>query len=350
METKSAGKPVSSPKGSTTSSPTKEKGPPGEKAGEEKKMMMEDGDYNKDEKTVEEKEEIVPDEQGATGGWGGWLSTTLSSAKEKSTEMFQYLKQDLSEFGETVQEAGRDLKDKLKLEDTAKTAVNTVGEKMNTILEQVSSIFGVAPEDDEDTTMIVTKDGPLVLSRIQARIHSIAMNEEIFLKDPDVLELYEIWLANFDLEEKQDEMADLLSNNPHLQLHYSQLVPDKVSHLVFWHRFYFQVHLIATEEETMAYQEALESKKTAKRAGEPGRDSESPTDSQNGTDIVNISEEDQRRLLAEYEEEIKKLDISGGSSSGNHSRRSSDNQMSSSSSSSFAFVTHDPVTDDVKVE
>jgi hypothetical protein len=50
--------------------------------------------------------------------------------------------------------------------------------------------------------------------------------------------------------------------------------------------------------------------------------------------MVEISEEDQKRLLAEYEEELKK-----GDESGKHSRRSSGTQLSSSSSGSFAFVT-----------
>jgi hypothetical protein len=49
--------------------------------------------------------------------------------------------------------------------------------------------------------------------------------------------------------------------------------------------------------------------------------------------MVEISEEDQKRLLAEYEDELKRGDES------EHSRRSSGTQMSSSSSGSFAFVT-----------
>lgn len=48
--------------------------------------------------------------------------------------------------------------------------------------------------------------------------------------------------------------------------------------------------------------------------------------------LVDISEEDQKRLLAEYEEEMK-------NGSAQHSRRSSGTQLSSSSSGSFAMVT-----------
>jgi hypothetical protein len=83
------------------------------------------------------------------------------------------------------------------------------------------------------------------------------MDENVFLKDSDNLEEYEVWMSTFDLLDKNDEIADLLTNNPHLQLQYSQLVPEKVSHLVFWHRFYFQVYLISSEEESRAREEAL---------------------------------------------------------------------------------------------
>ncbi len=58
----------------------------------------------------------------------------------------------------------------------------------------------------------------------------------MFLSDPEDLDAYEKWMAHFDLEFKSDEIAELLTANPHLQLNYSQLVPDKVSHLVFWVR------------------------------------------------------------------------------------------------------------------
>lgn len=52
--------------------------------------------------------------------------------------------------------------------------------------------------------------------------------------------------------------------------------------------------------------------------------------------LVDLSEEDQKRLLAEYEEEMK-------NSSAQHSRRSSGTHLSSSSSGSFAMVTVSPI-------
>lgn len=76
----------------------------------------------------------------------------------------------------------------------------------------------------------------------------MALDDAVFLNDPEDMEAYETWLARFDLEHKNSEIAQFLTANPHLQLHYSQLVPDKVSHLVFWHRYYYGINLILDEE------------------------------------------------------------------------------------------------------
>jgi len=125
-----------------------------------------------EDQTLQHEEEAVhsqKDEEGEAVGWSTWFTSTVSSAKEKSSEMFQYLKQDLSEFGGTVQEAGKDLKDKLNLEDTAKSAVTHMGNTVNVLLEQVSTIFGVGPDDD-DEAICIGKSGSIVMDRVQVRI------------------------------------------------------------------------------------------------------------------------------------------------------------------------------------
>jgi len=280
------------------------------------------------------------EEAAGTSSWGGWFSSTLSSAKEKSTEMYQYIKQDLTEFGESVQEVSRDLKDKLKLEDTVRSATCTVGDTMNTIFDQVSTIFGVGPDDD-DETILVGDANSMNNRRVQNKIYALALEEHVFLEDPSNMEDYESWAASFDLNEKSVELADLLTTNPHLQLQYTQLVPDKVSHLLFWHRFYYQVYLILKAENQFELTSGKKSEKLEQNEDALGRESPDDKNDQSlGADIVEISEEDQKRLLTEYEEEMKK----------GHSRGSSGTHLSSSSSGSFAFVSHDLLTDEVKVD
>jgi hypothetical protein len=291
-------------------------------------------------KPEEEKQEEIG--EGAAGGWGGWLSSTLVSAKEKSSEMFNYLKQDLSEFTETVQEAGREIKDKLKLEDTMKTAVTAVGTKANVVLEQMSTIFGIGP-DDEDEELVMGR--PTARTRVRAKIYTMSYDESLFLEDPQDIDDYERWMSHFDLEEENEETVNLLAHNSNLQEQYTKLVPSKVSHLVFWHRFYYLVHLMLEAEKKSAAMSTTNNQPVASSAPSETDVNIQPDALGGDSGLVEISEEDQKRLLAEYEEEMKKCD----EDSGRNSRRSS-GPLSSSSSSSFAFVTHDASTDEVRVD
>ena len=73
-------------------------------------------------------------------------------------------------------------------------------------------------------------------------------DESLFLEDPKDIDDYEKWMSTFDLEEENEETVNLLAHNSHLQEMYTKLVPSKVSHLVFWHRFFYLVHLMLEAE------------------------------------------------------------------------------------------------------
>jgi len=215
----------------------------------------------------------------------------------------------------------------------------------------MSTIFGVGPEDD-DEEVIVGNSGRLVCDRVQAKIYSLALDEEIFLKKPEGA-AYKEFSKNFHIEKKEDEITELFACNPHLQLQYSQLVSDKIDHLQFWCNYYFHVKQILDEE---AKHNAADVQTANGTNSQPSSAASSKRSSEKTSPLieigaggeqgmVEISEEDQKRLLAEYEEELKKSEASG-----KHSRQSSETQMSSSSSGSFAFVTRDPDTNEPKVD
>lgn len=262
-ETKDTSELSGSPKTSPTKSSSIKSSPASVSLVKDEEEVIETP-HTEDGSTEDDDEEISLG--AAVAGFSSWFTSTMSTAKEKSSEMFQYLKQDFSEFSDTVSEASKDLKDKLKLEDTAKSAVQTISTKANIVLDQMSTIFGVGPDDEDEEAIVMRSGEPVVVDRVkvlklhckrklavrtihnhmcldlQAKIYSLAVEDECFLKDPDDIKAYENWLLTFDLEKKNIEMADLLTANPHLQLAYGKLVPDKVSHLVFWHRFYYRVH------------------------------------------------------------------------------------------------------------
>ncbi|ODM91661.1 BSD domain-containing protein 1 [Orchesella cincta] len=239
----------------------------------------------------------------AVAGISSWFSSTFSTAKEKSSEMYEYLKEDFSELSHSVSEASKDLKDKLHIDDqTFKSAVDSVTSTASLVLDQMSTIFGVGPDDDDEA---ITVGGA---ASGGAKIYSLATKEEVFLKDPEDIKSYEAWLLTFDLDQKKCEMDDLLSANPHLHLHHSHLVPEKVSHLVFWHRFYYRVHEIQVAE--------LENKELRKKHEAKARKkSGGVEDDDNEKDEIFIDADDD-----------------------------------SSSLGSFAVVTHDAATKELKID
>lgn len=161
-----SGSPKASPtKGSSVkSSPAKVSLMKAKEEDDEEELVIETP-HTENESTEEDDEEISLG--AAVAGFSSWFSSTISTAKEKSSEMFQYLKQDFSEFSDTVSEASKDLKEKLKLEDTAKSAVQTMTTQANIVLDQMSTIFGVGPDDEDEETIVMRAGGPVVVDRVK---------------------------------------------------------------------------------------------------------------------------------------------------------------------------------------
>ncbi|NXT11519.1 BSDC1 protein, partial [Prunella fulvescens] len=67
-------------------------------------------------------------------------------------------------------------------------------------------------------------------------------------------ELLEAWLAQFSLEEKKGEIAELLASSPSIRALHSKMVPVAVSHLEFWQRYFYKLHRLEQDE---ARREAL---------------------------------------------------------------------------------------------
>ena len=57
---------------------------------------------------------------------------------------------------------------------------------------------------------------------------------------------WETWSC--DLDKRQGEISDLMVNNASVREHYKSMVPDQVSHKLFWKRYFFKVHLIELQE------------------------------------------------------------------------------------------------------
>jgi hypothetical protein len=72
---------------------------------------------------------------------------------------------------------------------------------------------------------------------------ALSSDPDTFLEDPDPLDdLTNDWNTwSCDLDKRQGEISDLMVSNVHVRKNYSGLVPDKVSHKVFWRRYFYKV-------------------------------------------------------------------------------------------------------------
>lgn len=290
----------------------------------------------------EEEEEEVAEEAGSSGGgWGSWtsgwidtgsasalLGKALSSvnaavevAKTKSTEAYGFVSKDLEEvssqainvFGSTA----TNIKQTLEVIDE-KTDVLT-DKAVDSVKKSVSSFWryasGYAQQmfDEEDleseALLVQSEDGgaPIVLDRLQAQLLALASDPDTFLQDPDPLDdLANDWNSwSCDLEKRQGEISDLMVNSIHMRKNYSSLVPDKVSHKVFWNRYFYKVHLIELQERKRQLLKA--------RAEYHASDKNDVLNAWDDEDErKEIPDEVQDRLLTDYERELiaKKLEKS----------------------------------------
>ncbi|XP_062365052.1 BSD domain-containing protein 1 isoform X5 [Cinclus cinclus] len=89
----------------------------------------------------------------------------------------------------------------------------------------------------------------------KARLYSLQSDPATYCNEPDgPAELLEAWLAQFNLEEKKGEIAELLATSPSIRALYTKMVPVAVSHLEFWQRYFYKLHRLEQDE---ARREAL---------------------------------------------------------------------------------------------
>lgn len=279
--------------------------------------------------SVASEEAQVEDEASGLDWWGGGLSswvnpktlekamTSVSSvtssavqaAKVRSSEVYGFVAKDLSEVSATASSAVGSTASTLKksLEEFDEKTDVFADKAVDSVKKSVSSFWNYASgyanqmfvqDDLEAEAILVRGDNPVLLDRLQAQLHALASDPNTFESDPDPKDKsqWDEWTC--DLDKRQGEISDLMVNNPDIRQHYTAMVPEKVSHKIFWRRYFFKVHLIELQE---AKRQALK-----KRAEQAQRESESGINWDDVDDLVQteISDEVQDQLLADYEKEI----------------------------------------------
>ncbi|XP_071448817.1 BSD domain-containing protein 1-like [Hetaerina americana] len=257
------------------------------------------------------------------GSGGGWWGSWYTAAKNKSAEVLEFVRRDLDEISSAVSIEASNvvsstasvIKDKLNLEDSDSTA-STVKRSISSFLGQVSTVLNPVPEDEDEEAMVIQGSEPIVIDRVQARLFTLTADPATFLVDPIEAREYEAWLGVVGEGDGEGIMAPeklsaLMAACPRLHEQYNHLVPNEVSHCLFWHRYLFRKALLEDEE---ARKEAKR-KRELERAKNMKENEAVKVESQNwdhafqenesfGVD-VEISEEEQARLLSEYEKECR---------------------------------------------
>ncbi|KAL6042335.1 ARM repeat-containing protein [Balamuthia mandrillaris] len=181
-------------------------------------------------------------EKTAGSAWWGGL---VDSVKKQSETLIKVCKEDLKEFTKTIS-------------DDTSTVVKELGSKATqNISQQVASLKAVstnisASSSSSSSTSAqqqLSAQSTLALNAFEARLLALQADQSTYLEDPNDEEAFARWKEAFDLQNKNPEICELLSNNPTVREIYKTLVPEKVSYPVFWQRYLFTIEQLHNENQ-----------------------------------------------------------------------------------------------------
>lgn len=239
-----------------------------------------------DPNPVPESDHSPPPNSG-TGAWSfGGLITTLAA---KSESVIQNYRRDFEEFGSGLKEetavirqvASRAVKDlPASLEvgaSVAQESLESVGQAIDDIgstvwkstAEIISHGRDVILADDVESDNLddnvsdnreisgnkrLSSSGSDLrkYSRFEAQVRAIQSNMNTYLEEPEDLESFRSWTLGFVLDEKAEEVENLMRENGVIGEIYGEIVPGKVDNESFWVRYFYRVHKLTEVEEARA--------------------------------------------------------------------------------------------------
>eukprot|EP00761_Pharyngomonas_kirbyi_P003032 gb/GECH01003036.1/.p1 GENE.gb/GECH01003036.1/~~gb/GECH01003036.1/.p1 ORF type:complete len:359 (+),score=149.51 gb/GECH01003036.1/:1-1077(+) len=143
------------------------------------------------------------------------MYSIFETLRQKSEGVYELYKNDLSEFAQTITE-------------DVKSGVSLIAEEGNLTPTQIS------------------------LTRNQRLLNELRSSPETYTEPitDDEKEQYLKWeKEHFNLDEKTDEISQLLENNPEMEVLHREKIGENLSYEQFWKRYFFREHRLKEKEE-----------------------------------------------------------------------------------------------------
>ena len=197
----------------------------------------------------------------AGGGWSfGGLIQTLSIKSESVIETYR---RDLQEFGTGLKNetaAFREVASRVVKEFPTSIEVGA-SEFGSSVLKGTAEIISQGKEallaldtDTDENAQNYSNQGVISkpFSRFDAQVRAIQNDVNTYVEEPEDLDDYNKWKLGFVLDDKGEEIQDLLEENGAMEGIYNRIVPKKVDQESFWFRYFYRVHRLKQAEDVRA--------------------------------------------------------------------------------------------------
>ncbi|XP_066260710.1 BSD domain-containing protein 1-like isoform X2 [Euwallacea similis] len=258
----------------------------------------------------------TPSDSTPTSNTSSWFNSWLNAAKNKSTEVLEFVKKDLEEFGTAVKNeasnvvssAGSAVEKTFNLESPDST-VNSVKRSFSSFLGQVNTALNPGPDDEDTEVLIVENSETHQLNNLQRALYELQKTPETYMCDPDpsLKQQYECWLEILDGEQLSDDrIAKHVNSSEVLKKYYAKLVPEILEHQMFWKRYLFKKALLEDEVARKEMMEKRELKEKEQGIVEEHQNADTlKWEHDFSSSNLELTEEQQIALLEEYEKEQK---------------------------------------------
>ncbi|KAJ9696303.1 hypothetical protein PVL29_008503 [Vitis rotundifolia] len=227
-----------------------------------------DPDPESPKKPSQSEEDDAPDAKldpnpnpSAGGGWSfGGLIKTLTTKSESVIEIYR---RDLQEFGTGLKHetaAFREVASRVVKELPASIEVGA-SEFGSSVLKGTAEIISHGKEallavdtDTDENAQNHSNQGVISkpFSRFDAQVRAIQNDVNTYVEEPDDLDDYNQWKLEFVLDDKGEEIQNLLEENGAMEGIYNRIVPKNVDQETFWFRYFYRVYKLKQAEDVRA--------------------------------------------------------------------------------------------------